>query len=231
MEINLNEIIPLGRSYNEYIRMFGINGSEDNFKILDCGSGPSDFNCVMNEKGNYVISIDPIYKFTKMEIEKRINETFDDIISQTEQNKNKFVWSSIKSIEELAHKRRTAMNTFLKDFDQGKIENRYISAELPSVPFENAQFDLAISSHFLFLYENILSYPFHEEAISEMLRVAKEVRIFPLLDLNANRCSYVDTIINDFTQKGYLAHILTVDYEFQKGGNQYLKIIKARPPA
>jgi hypothetical protein len=211
--------------------MFGLDEDREEVCILDCGAGPSSFNCKMSKKRRPVVSVDPIYEFTGIDIEKRINETFNDIISQTENNKDKFVWDSIKSVEELAMIRRNSMNEFLNDFEKGKMEYRYIPAELPDLPFKDDQFGLALSSHFLFLYENILSYKFHIHAITEMLRVAKEVRIFPLLDLNANRCSYVDKIMKEFAQKNYSTNIITVDYEFQKDGNQYLTIRRLQQPA
>jgi len=99
---------------------------------------------------------------------------------------------------------------------------------LPNLPFENKQFDLALSSHFLFLYTDNLSLEFHIEAIDEMLRVAREVRIFPLLDLNGVRSLYVDEVINKYSEIGYSVNEVIVDYEFQKGGNTMLKIAQKR---
>jgi hypothetical protein len=37
-----------------------------------------------------------------------------------------------------------------------------------------------------------ISYEFHLDAVTEMLRAAEEVRRFPLVDLNTDGCSYVD---------------------------------------
>ncbi len=77
----------------------------------------------------------------------------------------------------------SAMENFLADFDTGKQEGRYIAGELPSLPFDNGQYDIALSSHFLFLYSAQLSAEFHLQALQEMLRVSREVRVFPLLTL------------------------------------------------
>ncbi len=65
---------------------------------------------------------------------------------------------------------------------------------------------------------------FHIQSIAEMLRVAKEVRIFPLLDFNAIQSPYVEIIMNIYSKKGYSVKQLKVDYEFQKGGNKMLVI-------
>ena len=53
------------------------------------------------------------------------------------------------------------METFLGDYVAGAAEGRYIDAELPTLPFPDASFDLALSSHFLFLYSAQLGEEFH----------------------------------------------------------------------
>jgi ubiquinone/menaquinone biosynthesis C-methylase UbiE len=120
----------------------------------------------------------------------------------------------------------SAMEIFLEDYDRGKAQQRYRSAELPSLPFEKDEFDLALCSHFLFLYTDNLSLKFHIDAVIEMCRVAKEVRIFPILDANANRSAYVDHVKKGFD--GGIGKIMEerVPYEFQKGGNIMLKITR-----
>ena len=52
----------------------------------------------------------------------------------------------------------TAMRRFLADFARGKCEGRYLDASLPDLPFEDNGFDLALSSHFLFLYSEQFDY-------------------------------------------------------------------------
>jgi len=71
----------------------------------------------------------------------------------------------------------SSMTMFLEDFEKGVGEGRYQALELPSLPFEDSVFDLALCSHFLFTYSVNLDFGFHLAAILEALRVAKEVRI------------------------------------------------------
>ncbi len=226
IKLKLNEVVPLGRTYREYKDMFNINNMDLNKKILDCGGGPSSFNYEMKMQNNKVITIDPLYQFTKGDIKKRIDETFDNVMGQARANKDDYIWKNIKTVEELAETRMSAMNLFLNDFEAGKTEKRYITAQLPDLPFKNSQFDLALSSHFLFLYSDMLSLDFHINAITEMLRVAREVRIFPLLDLSTDKSQHVEEIIRIFKEKGMQVSIETVNYEFQKGGNQLMRICK-----
>jgi len=224
MPIELDKVIPLGRSFEEYVKMFRLTQEELKGKILDCGGGPSSFNYETYIRGGNVISIDPIYRFSVFEIKKRIDETFEDIMKQAEKNMDRFVWETIKNIDELRNIRKKAMGLFIQDFEKGKNESRYLPMELPTLEFDDLTFDLALSSHFLFLYSNILSYDFHEKAIAEMLRVSKEIRIFPLVDLNANKSEYVTPIIHNFSSKRYIVQIVTVAYHFQRGANQLLII-------
>lgn len=224
MAMTLNEVVPLGRTCIEYHAMFNLNKADLNKKILDCGGGPSSFNYEMKMQNKNVITIDPLYQFSKEDIGKRIDETFDDVMAQAKASKDDYIWKNIKTVEDLAEKRMSAMRTFLNDFETGKKEKRYITAELPDLPFKDSQFDLALSSHFLFLYSDVLSLDFHVKAVDEMLRVASEVRIFPLLDLSTEKSHHVKQIMKLFKEKEMHVSIETVDYEFQKGGNQLMRI-------
>jgi len=205
--------------------MFSLTPDDLNLKILDCGGGPSGFNAEMTRQGKKVKSIDPIYNLSADDIEIRINETYDDVINQTRVNADKFIWQNISSVEELGCIRMAAMKQFLDDFKQGKIEGRYIYTELPSLPFTDKKFDIALSSHFLFLYSSNLSLDFHRKAINEMVRVARDIRIFPLVNVNAIPSPYVKHIKKELMEKGYKVAIEKVEYEFQKGGNEILRII------
>ena len=222
MPFELKQVVPWGRSFEEYASMFSLTDNDLNNKILGCSDGPASFNAQMKKNGQVCISVDPIYKFTAEGIEKRIDESFDEVLSQTRKNKNEFIWQNIKSVEELGKIRKNAMCQFLADFELGKKENRYIAGELPKLKFKNQQFDLALCSHFLFLYSKQFSLNFHVNSIKELCRVAKEVRIFPILELGSKRSRHFEKILEILTGEKYRIEIKTVPYEFQKGGNKIL---------
>ena len=224
MSFKYKDIVPWGRSYDEYLRMFDLSESELKLKVLGCGDGPAAFNSECNKSGGRVVSVDPIYDLTTEEIRNRIAETYDDVLGQTGENREKFNWDVIKSIEELGKTRMEAMNIFLGSYKQGKKEGKYVPASLPVLPFGDMEFDIALSSHFLFLYSDNLSYDFHVQSIREMLRVAKEVRIFPLLDVNSNKSPYVQKVMSEMRSERI--EIRKVKYEFQIGGNELLIIRK-----
>jgi hypothetical protein len=112
----------------------------------------------------------------------------------------------------------------LHDYNSGKAANRYITAELPNLPFASRQFSLALCSHLLFLYSKQLSYEFHLDSIQEMLRIAPEVRIFPLLTLALDRSPYLESVMATLSERGYEVTVQKVDYILQKGGNEMLVI-------
>ena len=158
------------------------------------------------------------------QIRDRIAATYDVILEQLRLNYDDYVWQVIPSVEALGKTRMAAMKVFLADYEQGKAAGRYVAESLPKLPFEGDRFDLALVSHFLFLYDMHLSEAFHWQALQELLRVAKEVRVFPLLSLDCHPSPYLATIQKRLTQAGYDWELQTVSYEFQRGGNQMMVI-------
>lgn len=224
MPFELKDVVPWGRSFEEYVSMFSLSSTDLDLSILGCGDGPASFNYHMHKMGKKVISVDPIYQFTKDDIKLRINETFKTVLEQTEKNKSEFVWEKIKTVNELAEVRGKAMDLFLADYDSGKSERRYVAGSLPKLEFTAKQFDLALCSHFLFLYSKQLSYQFHIDAVTELCRTAKEVRIFPILELGSKVSRHLAEVCDHLQSLGFETEIINVEYEFQKGGNQLLKI-------
>lgn len=204
--------------------MFALSDADQNAFILGCGDGPASFNAEATARGHSVVSCDPIYRFTPDQIRQRIRDTAEIVIEQTRRNQDEFVWTSIRSIEELRDIRLASMDTFLHDFDRDNRGGRYVAAELPQLPFINASFRLALCSHFLFLYSEQLSEDFHVAAISEMTRVADEARIFPLLALGGARSNHVAAVSERLQRAGHAVRIEKVDYEFQRGGNEMMRV-------
>lgn len=225
MAFELKSVVPWGRNLEEYRLMFNLTAEDLRKKIISVGDGPASFNVEMYRLGHRVISLDPIYDFSTQELEVRIQETRQEVLTQTQRNRDNFVWKHIKDIDELERIRMQAMNTFLSDFNAGKQEGRYIPHALPdTTPFRDEEFDMGLSSHFLVLYAR-LGLAFHIQAIAEMLRICKQIRIFPLLDLNALPSPVLQEIIEHF-QHQHQVEIIQVGYEFQRNGNQMLQITK-----
>jgi hypothetical protein len=220
----LNEVIPWGRSFDEYRRMFALTDDDLRSTILGCADGPASFNAEATRRGMNVVSCDPLYRLDARQIQNRIDAIYDQVLDQTRRNADEFVWDTIESVEQLGRVRTQAMRLFLEDYEIGRAERRYIDAELPVLPFPDASLDLALCSNLLFLYTTRLDEAFHLAATREMCRVASEVRIFPLLAFGNRPSPYVDSVVNALRDVGYRASVEVVPYEFQKGGNQMLRL-------
>lgn len=81
-----------------------------------------------------------------------------------------------------------------------------------------------VCSHFLFLYSEQLPQSFHEESIRELCRVGRDVRIFPLLELGSVPSRHVVAVADHLKASGFKVQIEQVDYEFQRGGNQMMRV-------
>ena len=91
--------------------------------------------------------------------------------------------------------------------------------------FGDRAFDLALCSHVLFLYSDLLDADLHHASIAEMCRVAGEARIFPLLDYNARRSEHVDPVLRRLREQGFDVSVEKVAYEFQRGGDEMLRVV------
>jgi hypothetical protein len=155
MGFQLSDVVPWGRSFDEYVGMFGLTATDLQGRILGCGDGPASFNAVATERGYRVTSADPLYVFTADQIRRRIEETASS------------------------------------------------SSTAPSA--------------------------FHLESIGELTRVAREVRIFPLLELGSVVSRHLAEAVDVLTREGCGVQRVRVDYELQKGGNEMLRIARRRP--
>jgi hypothetical protein len=226
--MRLNEVIPWGRSFDEYRRMFALTADDLAGTILGCGDGPASFNAEATGLGHRVVSCDPVYAFSAREIERRVQECYATVISQVKRSLDGFVWGYFRDPEHLGQCRLAAMRRFLEDFEAHKQEGRYVAASLPRLPFQHNKFSLALVSHVLFLYSERFSLGFHVAAFEELLRVAGEVRVFPLLTLDRQWSPHLDPVRDHLTRAGFEVEVVAVEYEFQwaddHAGNRMLRV-------
>ncbi|MCF4970115.1 SAM-dependent methyltransferase [Nostoc sp. CMAA1605] len=224
MVMQLENVVPFGRSLDEYVKMFNLTDADLQKSILSVADGPASFNAEGTRQGYRIKSIDPLYIFTSAQIRDRFAQVVDNVIAQVERTPDDWVWTYHKSPDGLRKNREQVTQLFCADFELGKDEGRYEVGELPKLKYQDGAFDLGLSSHFLFLYSDHFDGNFHLESIREMLRVCKEVRIFPLLTLMLQRSPHLQSIVEQLEQQGYQCEIHQVEYELQRGGNEMLRI-------
>jgi hypothetical protein len=227
MGVHLDQIVPWGRSFHEYCRMFNLSAQNLSHCVLDCGGGPASFVAEMSARGHGAVSVDPVYKYSGPEIRARFEATAEQMLSQVRATPSDWVWSYHRGPDDLLANRRAALETFLADYERGLREGRYVIGELPSLPFASGSFAVAVCSHLLFLYSDLLSEGFHIESLRELCRVAHEVRLFPLLTLRRESSPHLAAARSALDAEGLNSEIVRVDYELVRGGNQMLRVFRA----
>ncbi|MDX2370633.1 MAG: class I SAM-dependent methyltransferase [Colwellia sp.] len=218
--MKLDSVVPWGRSFEEYRSIFALSEDDLKKRLLGCGDGPACFNAELTLRGGNVVSVDPIYQFSGDQISSRIEEVYPHILSQVEQNADSYIWESIKNVSELGQVRMTAMQQFLSDYDSGMEAGRYTCASLPTLPFDDQQFELALCSHVLFLYSDHFDLKQHIQGMKELCRVAAEVRVYPLLSLDGKPSKHLSAVMEALAAEGIHSSLQSVEYQFQKGATE-----------
>lgn len=224
MGLRLEQIVPWGRSFEEYVRMFDLSEVDLRRRILGCADGPAAFNAGMLARGQKVISVDPLYAFSVAEIRQRIEATYATILDQLQAHARDYVWDEYRTPEQLGTARMAAMETFLTDFPAGRRQGRYLAAALPRLPFADGAFELALCSHCLFTYSEQLPAAFHVAALEEMARVAREVRVFPILDAAGHDSPHLPQVAAELKRHGFCVAVRKVPYRFQVRGDRMLVV-------
>ena len=81
--------------------MFALSERDLGLRILGCADGPASFNAVLTRRGGSVVSVDPIYQFSKEQLRARIDETYDRVLAEVRANQSEFVWTHFESVEAL----------------------------------------------------------------------------------------------------------------------------------
>lgn len=222
--LEIEDIVLIGRTFEEYSRMFNITDIRKSERILDVASGVSSFCAEANALGYNVTASDRIYHFSAEEIEEKCTKDLEITMEKLEPIMDLYKWEFFEDIASLKAHRRKAYKAFVDDFKYNS-KDRYVNTEYPNNAFGDKQFDVTLVSHFLFMYDEYLDYEFHKEVIKELIRItSKEIRIFPLVNLKGERSLFVDKLMEDGSFSTYKIQTVKVDYEFVKGGNEMLLI-------
>lgn len=227
-KLDLERIVFIGRTLEEYLDMFSLSEEElQGKKILDCPAGACSFTAVGNELGLDVTACDIAYYHSSEDLKNKGLQDIEHAMDHIEKARKNYKWDYFINVDGLRKHRLRALQDCTNDMRESS--ERYIPVTLPLLPFKNAEFDILLSAHFLFMYADRLDYRFHIETLNELLRVTKEeVRIFPLVDLEGKRYEYLDKIISYLADNGCTVEEVKVPYEFQTNANSILKIKKGK---
>lgn len=145
-------------SYSDYLDFFALSAEDQSARILDFLGGFSDFNQRISNSGGNVISLDPIYSISQ----ERLLEML--------RHHHSFGMDNSTNEDSLNERVREFCN-----------RDRYLPLESLPLPFTDYQFDLALVN--VTAINEIMGHQLSLlTLLKELLRVSKEVRVFPLLD-------------------------------------------------
>lgn len=213
-----------GHTLADYQQMFDLTDADLDKKIIDCGAGPASFNAEMHQLGKHVVSVDELYNLPYDMLQQSINKQFKQMQAGIAEHVDKFNWDRYKNLAELTAARQRGLDAFFTDFELGRQKGRYYPEELNKLSFADASFDIALSAHYLFTIKAELGMDYHLSAIREMARVAKEVRIFPLLDGDGEITPLLGPILLALQEENYGVKIKEVPFTLHKNGNAMLHV-------
>jgi hypothetical protein len=78
--------------------MFALAETDLRGRLLGCGDGPASFNAELAALGKTqrLVSVDPLYAFTGPEIESRVEQTYETIVSNVKRNPERYVWTILR---------------------------------------------------------------------------------------------------------------------------------------
>ncbi len=217
--------VAWGRTLAEYRAMFALDSPPAALgPVLDVGAGPASFAAEWVAAGGRAVAADPLYGQDPGWIRADLDAAEASVRRLLDESRDRFVWGHFADPDALVAERRAAAARFLADHASDRRQGRYVAAALPRLPFAERRFALALCSHLLFLYGETLDLDFHRAALAELLRVAREVRVFPLLEMSGAPSRHREPVIGVLEADGAVVQIERVAYMVQRGGDEMLRI-------
>lgn len=222
----LKKFILWGHRLTDYQEMFNLSDEALKEKhIVEFGAGATSFNTEMAKLGHKVISIDPMYEHPLAEIKKMVLEVFDETVCKIKQHPEKYNLKGADELAVLLSKRKEGMQLFFDDFETGRKQGRYLSPNEFYAQNQNAYvFDLALITHHLFVNYEDKEIDKHVELILQMIRLAGEVNIFPLIDKYGKNSVLLGPVMLALQQQNLGLEVCQVGSQLQKSGNAMLRV-------
>lgn len=208
-------------SLADYCSMFRLDDQDLKASILDFPGRIASFTAEMAALSHLnVVSVDRHYDLSPLDMVKHVDFCIQGLAESILQAKDQLHPQVVAERDQQVNSANYVAQLFLNDYSVGQEAGRYQAAKLPCLPFAKAQFDLALCSHLVFRT------PFFsaQEIVSELMRVAKEARIFPLLNTQGELAEELGPLMLELQQLDYGLEIKEVDYPFYEKNNAMLRI-------
>ncbi|MFE9663960.1 hypothetical protein [Streptomyces sp. NPDC005955] len=178
----MGDVLISSRPHAQYLAQFALTDTDLRIgPVLDCPGGASDFTATLRGRGIAATAVDPCYGLRPAELALVLEAEHRRVVAWTSAQPGRFPLTPDGVWEQAPSWRRTSAR-FLADYTADRREGtgRYLAAGLPALPFPDHHFALAVSGFLLFTYPEHFDTAFHLAAVTELLRVARQVRLHPL---------------------------------------------------
>lgn len=213
-----------GHHVSEYKEMFDLSDASLQAHLLEYGCGASAVNTELHQEGTVMVSVDPLFALTKPELIQQVTHDFNARAEQVLADQAQFNVESYGGMDAFLASRRAGMEAFFTDYNAGIAEGRYQALGHGALPFENFSFDLALSSHYLFTNAGDDAATGHLATIQELARVAKEVRIFPLIERAGTPSELLGPVLLGLQQANFGVEVREVSCALYPEGNAMLRV-------
>jgi hypothetical protein len=236
----LAAMIVSSRHVAEYRAFLGLTDADlfgAGRRVLDCSAGASGFAAAVNAAGGSVTAVDPAYGDLAA-LRAAVEASHEGGNALIDAYSDAFTWDWYGSPATRETLRREAREAFLADL--AASPGTYVSGALPDLPLHDDAFELAVTSHLLFTWADVavgtpagevrLDEAWHRAALLELLRVAPEVRVFPLVRQGDGAdVPFLPRLLDGLRAEGHSAELHRVAYEFQRGADEMLVLRRDTP--
>jgi len=216
-------VLVTSRSFDEYVAMFDLDPAALPASILDCSGGVAGFTAEAGRLGATAVAVDPAYGLTRDELAVLGSADLERGSAIADLYPDRFTFDWYGDPERRVTLRKSALAQFLMDL--ATHPDRYVAGQLPQLPLRDNVFDLAVCSHLLFTWADQLGLEWHRAALLELVRVAREVRVFPTVVQGPGEpVPFWDELMADLASGGLRTERRRVPYKFQVGADTMLVV-------
>ena len=189
-------------------------------RVLDCPGGPDALVADGLKRGLDIRAIDPQYVDEPDVLEARGHEDITRTMEQWQADSEN-AWTQ-EMADDFQRLKLVALEQFTAAYREHR--ERFIPGMLPDLPFEDDSFDLVLSGNFLFAYASVergglmatdeFGLDFHMESVRELVRVGREVRMFPTFALlgPARRQEFVEPVMDALRSDGHEVELIPSEW-------------------
>lgn len=219
-----NKFILWGYGQTEYEAMFQLTKEDYEASILEFGAGASSFNAEMYQQGRQVTSIDSLFDLSHTVLTQEVDTIFENTLKQIQLNQEYYNLKAYGDLKGLIAHRKKGLEQFFSDYPVGLEQGRYRSFDGLPLAYDNYAFNLALVCHHLFVGHDLKDLDEHVAIIKELVRVAGEVRIFPLIDKYGQTSNLLGPVLLALQQLEVGTEVKEVPSQLQPTGNAMLKV-------